>query len=185
VPGVFALAALLVLAPPPEGSPSDRSLLDRARSVAGGILDEDSRYYLKFGGITTGAGFSVGPGVRWRGLAGGRLDADAVAIVSHRRYLLAEASVTTLVPGLRSVRTGFFARRKFFPQEDFFGVGIESQQSDRVSFTYDETAAGALATVGNESRLKAEGRLEYRHPEGITDRILPLRRSSRTRLRQV
>jgi hypothetical protein len=165
VTGVFALAALLVLTPPLRGKPSDRSFLDRAWSLAGAIVDEDSRYYLKFGGITTGAGFSVGPGVRLKGLVNGRFDVNTVAVVSHRKYLLAEASVTTDALVVPALRTGLFVRRKYFPQEDFFGVGIGSREADRVTFTYDETAAGALATLGDESPLRAQARLEFRHPD--------------------
>ncbi|MGE5815814.1 MAG: hypothetical protein ACM36C_15100, partial [Acidobacteriota bacterium] len=128
------------------------------------MLGEDSPYYVRMGGITTGAGFSLGPGVRLKDLAGGRLDLDAIAIVSHRKYLLAETSVTTPVPAVRGLRVGGYARRKYFPQEDFFGTGAQSEYDDRVNYSYDETAGGAMLTT-RASRLQFDARLEYRRPD--------------------
>lgn len=162
--GAFALITLMAIPAVGQNAPSDASFFDRAWRIAGTLLDEESPYYIRFGGITTGAGLSVGPGVRLKGLAGGRLDFNAVTIVSHRMYLLAETSVTTPVPGLDALRAGAFARRKYFPQEDYFGLGPGSQRDNRVSYSYDETAAGLLATL-RASPLTIEGRVEYRHPD--------------------
>jgi outer membrane protein assembly factor BamA len=160
-----ALTALLAV-PPAARQPSESpSFLSRLWSIAGLVFDEDSRYYLQIGGITTGAGFSLGPGVRFRGLAGGLLDLDAVTVVSYRQYLLAEGSLTTTALGVSGLRAGVFARRKYFPQEDFFGVGLDSSLADRVSYTYDETAAGALVTFDTASPLTFDARLEYRRPD--------------------
>lgn len=163
--GVYVLAALLAAAPSQPPEREERSLLTRSSSIAESIVgDEDSRYYLQIGGLRTGAGLSLGPGVRVRGLADGWVDLDAVAIVSHKKYLLAEGSLTTAAL-VRGLRAGVFVRRKYFPQEEFSGIGIESRREDRVNYTYDENAAGAMATLRSDSPWRLEGRFEYRHPD--------------------
>jgi hypothetical protein len=161
----FALTALLAVPAAGQVTPSDASFVDRASRLAAALLGPDNPFYIRIGGITTGAGFSIGPGVRLKGLAGGHLDVDALAIVSHRKYLLAETSVTTPIPGVEGLRAGAFLRRKYFPQEDFFGIGPDSPKSDRVNYSYDETSGGALVTATAGSRVHVDGRLEYRRPD--------------------
>ncbi len=188
-----ALNVLLALGIPAQGSTSEPSLVNRITRVAASLVGgDDARFYLKFGGITRGAGLSVGPGARARGLAGGRLDADALVSVSHRQYLLAEGVLTA--PDLASghVQAGVFARRKYFPQQDFFGIGRSSSRADRVSYTYDENAGGMFATfapwrasgsLDAPPPVRIQGQLEYRHPDvgrghdaalpSIEERFLP------------
>ena len=161
----LALTAFLALPSPTTDGTADPSWSSRAWSLASAVLDQDARYYLRIGGITTGAGVSLGPGVRLKDLAGGRLDLDAFASVSHRKYLFAEATVTTPVPGTSALRVGPFVRRKYFPQEDYFGTGVESRLDDRVNYAYDETAAGVVAILRPRPHLVAESRLEYRDPD--------------------
>jgi hypothetical protein len=185
-----ALTALLTLSALPQGQAAGSTIFDRLSRVAASVFggDEESRYYLKFGGITRGAGLSLGPGVRARGLAGGRLDAHALVSVSHRKYFLAEASLGAPLAADR-LEVGVFARRRYFPQQDFFGIGGASARQDRVSYTYDENAGGIFATMmpwlpaDAPPPLTIEGRLEYRHPDvgpghdaalpSIEERFLP------------
>jgi hypothetical protein len=135
-------------------------LLEDWLGVGGG-----GRYYVRFGGITTGAGFGLGPGLRLFRLAGGRLDLDAFAVMSYRRYLLAQTSLTApRLAGGRG-RVGVFLRQKYFPQEDFFGLGAESLRPARVSFKYQETGFGGFAGLRVGSDLDLEGRVEYLKPE--------------------
>lgn len=170
-----ALNALLALSAVAQGQTSGPGLIDRITSLVGTAFgrEGDSNFYLKFGGITRGAGLSLGPGVRARGLVGGQLDANAIVSVSHRKYLLAEASL--VAPHLRMdhLQAGVFARRKYFPQQDFFGIGLGSLRENRVSYAYDENAAGVFATFApwlspdseTPPPVTIEGRLEYRHPD--------------------
>jgi outer membrane protein assembly factor BamA len=128
-------------------------------------VGEGGRYYLKFGGITTGAGLSLGPGIRIRRLAGGNIDIDAFFVGSYRRYWLAQGSI--IAPRLADTRVqlGALVRRKYFPQEDFFGIGPLSNRPDRVSYTYTENAVGGFAGFDLTDGLHGEARLEYLSPE--------------------
>lgn len=132
------------------------------------------RYYVRFGGITTGAGIGLGPGFRLRRIAGGPLDYNASAVVSYRRYLLAETSLSAPRLANGRARIGALARQKYFPQEDFFGLGPEAERPLRVSFTYKETAFGAYAGTRVGRYLDVEARAEYLNPhvgEGKDSRI--------------
>lgn len=132
------------------------------------------RYYVRFGGITTGAGLALGPGIRLHRLADGNLHFDAFALVSHRRYLLAETSLSAPRLAGGNGRVGVLVRQKYFPQEDFFGLGPEAPRPERVSFTYKETAFGGFAGARFGPFLDVEARAEYLKPdigEGTDSRI--------------
>jgi hypothetical protein len=147
---------------------NDRILEDWLSAGPGG------RYYLQFGGITTGAGFGLGPGLRLHRLADGLLDFNAFGVVSYRRYLLAETSLTAPRLARGRTRVAVLARRKYFPQEDFFGIGPDAPRPLRVSFTYEETAVGAYAGRRVGPFLDVEARAEYLKPdvgEGTDSRI--------------
>lgn len=102
-------------------------------------------FYPKIGGVTSGSGWSVGPGYRHEGLAGGLVDVDVFARASWKKYWQIEGSVE--MPRLNDGRTGagVFARLRDMPQEDFFGFGPESSDDDRVNFGLREFVTGAFA----------------------------------------
>ncbi|HSL22840.1 MAG TPA: BamA/TamA family outer membrane protein [Vicinamibacterales bacterium] len=127
-------------------------------------VGEGGRYYVKFGGITTGAGFAVGPGIRLLRLAGGDIDVNTFAVISYRKYLLAEGSVVAPRLAGARLRLGAVARRRYFPQEDFFGVGPGSNRPDRVNYTYAENAFGGFVGADVAGPLRAEARVEYLMP---------------------
>ena len=138
-------------------------------------IGEGGRYFLKFGGITTGAGIALGPGIRLRRLAGGAIDVTGFAVMSYRRYLLAQGTVVAPRLADTRVQVGVLARRKYFPQEDFFGIGPGANRPDRVNYTYKENAAGAFAGFDLAPALHAEARVEYLAP-GIAsgkDTLMP------------
>lgn len=100
--------------------------------------------YLKFGSVSPGGGWAVGPGYRHEGLAGGKLDADVFARMSPKRYWQVESRLR--MQRLNDGRTGagIFGRLRHMPQEDFYGFGPDSNKDDRVNFGLRETAAGAF-----------------------------------------
>jgi hypothetical protein len=139
--------------------------VESERLIEDWLSGAGGRYYVKFGGITTGAGFGLGPGFRLRRLAGGHVDLDASAVVSYRRYLLAQATVTASRLGDGPFRVGALARQKYFPQEDFFGLGPEALRPERSNYLYQETAFGAFTGARWGSWLDVEGRLEFLNPD--------------------
>lgn len=128
-------------------------------------IGEGGRYYLRFGGITTGAGLAAGPGLRLLRLANGTLDLRASSVVSLRRYLLTQASLSAPRLGGGRAQAGALVRHKYFPQEDFFGLGPESFRPNRVSYTYKELAFGGFAGFRAARALNLEARAEYLRPD--------------------
>ena len=140
--------------------------------------------YPKMGNLSTGSGLS--PGVRlWRPNLGGHnfLDLQAFAAWSLRRYqfyelqfgkfheksteyfLSANASgggpQADIIP--RDKRAFFFAdlRYRDFPQEDFFGLGPESQTADRTDYRIQEGSYDAVAGYQFNRFLGAGVRLGF------------------------
>jgi hypothetical protein len=108
------------------------------------LLNPPRGVHLRLGGIGEGAGFGAGPGFRYQT---GAFDFRASAAASMKRYVIAESSL--LVPGV--VRDGAFAelyaRRRDFPQEDFFGLGADSRVQDRSDFALRDTFVRATGGV--------------------------------------
>ena len=100
--------------------------------------------YLRFGGIGEGAGFGAGPGFRW---STDQFDFRISAAGSIKRYAIAETSL--LLPGV--VKDGGFvelyARRRDFPQEDFYGIGPDSDPDARTDFALRDTLARVAGGV--------------------------------------
>lgn len=92
--------------------------------------------HLRLGGIGEGAGFGVGPGFRYSTAA---FDFRVSAAASVKGYTIGEARL--LLPG--DDRDGGFAalhvRRRDFPQEDFFGLGPDSQAEQRSNYALRDT----------------------------------------------
>ncbi len=87
--------------------------------------------HLRLGGIAEGSGFGAGPGYRY---SNGQFDFRISAAGSLRGYTIGETSL--VLPG--AVKDGLFvelyARRRDFPQEDFFGIGPRSLKEQRTNF---------------------------------------------------
>lgn len=103
-------------------------------------------FYPKLGGVTSGSGYAAGPGYRYEGLAGGRVDVDTFARLSWKKYWEVEGRVE--MPRLNDDQTGvgLFVRVRDLPQEDFYGFGPASNRIDRVSFGLREFVSGAFAS---------------------------------------
>lgn len=102
-------------------------------------------FHLRLGANGEGSGLAAGPGYRF---IGDSFEVRASAAASLKKYFLAEGAVR--FPGTRqdslfSVRDGAFvevyARRKDFPQEDFFGLGPDSSKDDRSDYALRDTYA--------------------------------------------
>jgi hypothetical protein len=126
----------------------DRLLLER-------VLNPPRGVYLRVGGLGEGAGFGAGPGYRHRTEA---FDLRVSAAASLKRYAIGEASLT--LPG--TVKDGTFlelyARRRDFPQEDFFGLGPRSVQEQRTNFALRDTlvrASGGVRARGLTAGVRA------------------------------
>jgi outer membrane protein assembly factor BamA len=114
------------------------------------MLDAPRGIYARLGGIGEGAGFGVGPAFRYNAT---RFDFKTSAAASMKKYFIGEASLR--FPGTigdneyirpRGPYLEFYARRRDFPQEDFFGLGPDSQASQRSNYaqrdSFGEITAG-------------------------------------------
>jgi hypothetical protein len=106
------------------------------------LLNPPRGVHLRIGGIGEGAGFGAGPGFRYQT---DRLDFRTSAAGSLKRYAIGEASL--LLPGIERDGPWFevYARRRNFPQEDFFGLGPQSAREDRSNFSLRDSVLRATA----------------------------------------
>jgi hypothetical protein len=102
-------------------------------------------WYPRFGGLTTGGGFAGGAGYR-KHLLDDRLFLNGSAAISTKAYkqVVANASYPALFDGL--VEVGGTFRWNDFPQEDFFGLGNDSDRDRRTNYALESTdISGVLA----------------------------------------
>jgi Omp85 superfamily domain len=118
-------------------------------------------------GIGEGAGFGGGPGYQFIGVP---VDFRAWAAASLKGYFLAQGSLR--FPGTQS--EDFFtwangpylevyARRRDFPQEDFYGIGPESSEDARSNFALRDTFVRVTPAV-RRGYLTAGVHLGYLDP---------------------
>jgi hypothetical protein len=102
------------------------------------VLDAPRGVYVRLGGIGEGAGFGAGPAFRYNAT---RFDFKASAAASMKTYFIGEASLR--FPGTighneyirpRGLFLELYGRRRDFPQEDFFGLGPDSEESQRSNY---------------------------------------------------
>ncbi|HXW08251.1 MAG TPA: BamA/TamA family outer membrane protein [Vicinamibacterales bacterium] len=115
------------------------------------LLSPPRGFHVRLGGLGEGAGFGLGPGFRHNTPG---VDVRAAAAVSFKRYVLAEAAVRfpgTLTDTLYTWRDGpyveLYARRRDFPQEDFYGIGPDTSEAARSNFALRESFARVTGGV--------------------------------------
>jgi hypothetical protein len=131
-------------------------------------------FFPRFGSITSGGGFSLGPGYRWLDVFDGRGAFTTSAALSLKRYWVVESLLT--MPRLANGRVFADVRVKHtsFPEEDYYGSGPDSSPADRVSFAIRQTTAGVDAGVRPTPWLRVGGTAEYFKPDiglGADDRF--------------
>ena len=119
---------------PPERSGLERTLLDlESGRLLERLLNPAEGLYPKIGNITAGSGFSFGPAYRKPGLFGGNADFSAFAAASFQRYWMVDTRLTLPRLANERVSVDVHAQRYEFPDEDFFGLGPDSQRVDQVT----------------------------------------------------
>jgi hypothetical protein len=132
-----------------EVSPHQRSTVERVLFkleedlVLERLLDPPRGVYLRLGSMGEGSGFALGPAFRHNTA---RFDVKASAAASTKTYFSGDASLR--FPGTIGQDAYFKpdgpyielqGRRRVFPQEDFFGLGPDSQSSNRTNFALRDT----------------------------------------------
>ena len=156
---------------PPEPSKLEKALLDlEAGRLFERILNPAEGLYPKFGSITAGSGFSIGPGYRTTQKFGGEVDFSTFAMASMKRYWIADARM--LLPRLLDERLGIDAHVQSYDFRDelFFGLGPDSARSDLVTYGMRNTVVGGSAAVRPTSWLTVSGGADFLNPEINPDR---------------
>lgn len=150
---------------PPEPSKLEKTLLDlESGRLFERILNPAEGLYPKFGSITAGSGFSIGPGYRTTRRLGGAVDFSTFAMGSLKKYWIADARVE--LPRVADERVGIDAhvRSYDFQDELFFGVGPDSSRSDLVTYGFRNTVVGGSAAVRPTSWLTVSGAADFLNP---------------------
>jgi outer membrane protein assembly factor BamA len=125
--------------------------VDKARNwadrhqIVGRLNGDVDGWYPRLGGMTRGGGFAIGPGYRFH--AGPAL-VDLSAGLSIKAYKAVDARVRWLEVGDERFELWTNYRFEDFPQEDFFGRGMNSSLDARTSYGFDshEFTVEALGT---------------------------------------
>ena len=127
------------------------------------ILDREG-FYPKLGSLTVGSGFAYGLGFRDRSLFENTGALDLWAAASIRRYNAVEARLT--FPRLAGNRLHLetWASRRDYPQENFFGLGPDSDRADRSDYGIRTNHVGGRAGIRPVEPLLVGGGLEYLQP---------------------
>ena len=152
------------LTPPKQGG-LEKALKDlESGRLFERILNPAEGLYPKIGHITTGSGFSLGPGYRHAGLFGGQATFSTFAAASFTQYWAIDARLQFPQLAAGRVFLDVHAQRYDFPDEDFFGLGPDSVRQNFVEYGLTNTVIGASAAF-RPRRLVFNAALEYLDPK--------------------
>jgi outer membrane protein assembly factor BamA len=127
------------------------------------IVDREG-FYPKFGSLTTGSGFAYGFGFRDRDLFGNKGRLDIWTATSTRLYWAAEARLTFPELAGKRLLLETWASRRDYPQENFFGLGPDSNRDDRSDYAIRTNHFGGRAGFRPFPIVLVGGGLEYQTP---------------------
>jgi outer membrane protein assembly factor BamA len=150
---------------PPESNRLERTLMDlESGRLFERLLNPAEGLYPKLGNISTGSGFSFGPGYRHAGMFGGHANFSTFAAASFTRYWMIDARLQ--LPELAGNRVGLeaYGRRYDFPDEDFFGLGPDSLRENEVTYGLANTVFGGSGVYRPTPWLNIGGGIEHQNP---------------------
>lgn len=124
--------------------PNERNSIERAalyiqkERILQKLAEGWSGFHPKFGGLSTGSGFAGGLRYAPR-LADGQLNFQTSGAISTRVYQHYDLGIGAPKLFGGKLSTDFLARYRSYPQEDFFGLGPESQRQDRTDFSQEDS----------------------------------------------
>ena len=95
-------------------------------------------WYPRLGGMTRGSGIAIGPGYRFHVFDSG-IFADVSAGISFKGYKALDANVRWFQALDERLELWTDFRFEDFPQEDFFGRGMDSRLENRTSYDFDSS----------------------------------------------
>ena len=121
-------------------------------------------WYPRLGGMTRGSGFALGPGYRTH-VFGGPIFVDVSAGISIKRYQAADANVRWLQAFGERLELWTDFRYEHFPQEDFYGMGLDSSRDNETSYDFDSTDFVLRGLVKPVSWVRLGTTFGYMRPE--------------------
>ena len=124
--------------------------IDKLRTVADKyqlaerLNGEIDGWYPRLGGMTRGSGFALGPGYRFHPF-GGPVLVDVSAGLSIKGYQAADAKVRWIQAFNERVEFWTDVRYEHFPQEDFYGRGMDSSVDNETSYEFDSSGISLRA----------------------------------------
>jgi outer membrane protein assembly factor BamA len=147
--------------------PYRRNGLERAMDLAENkilpLLQRDG-IYASAGSLTTGSAFAYRGGYRDRSLVRGRGMIDAWAARSVKGYWSVEVQGAYPLVENESLTLGGYARRFTYPQEEFFGMGPDSDRANQTTYTLSGTYSGGQLGWKATKRLTIGGGIENNQP---------------------
>ena len=157
--------------------------MDFAEERAIFILDREG-FHPKLGSLTTGSGFAYGLGFRDRDLFSNTGALEIWAAGSVKRYWATEARLRFPRLADNHLYLETWARHRDYPQENFFGLGPNSNRDDRSDYAIRTNHFGGRAGVRPVSHLLVLGQREERRRlkrcrDGLTGIDTPIERQIR------
>ena len=134
--------------------------MDYAEDRALLLLTRDN-LYPKIGSLTTGSGFAFGLGFRDRDIFKRRGRLELWTAASIKKYWAMEAAVAGPDQPDSRVFGSVVAGLREYPQEDYFGLGPDSQREDRSSFLLRQTHVSATGGVHLADPVSVGGSFGY------------------------
>jgi len=151
---------------PPQQGRLERGLMDlESGRVFERLLNPAEGLYPKIGNITTGSGFSLGPGYRYPRLFGGQVEFSSFVAASFTRYWMIDARLEAPRLADGRVGVGMHAQRYDFPKEDFFGLGPDSSRDNEVIYGLRNTVIGGYGTYRPMTWLNLTAGVDYYNPD--------------------
>jgi hypothetical protein len=127
------------------------------------LLDREG-FYPKFGSLAVGSGFTYGIGFRDRDLFNDKGRLDLWAAQSIRGYWATQARFSFPELADNHLLLEAWAGHRDYPEEDFFGLGPQSNRSDQASYAIKASHFGGRAGVRPFPVLLIGTELEYFDP---------------------
>ena len=137
--------------------------LDFAEDRAIFLLDREG-VHPKLGSLTTGSGFAYGVGFRDRDLFSNKGAVEIWAAGSIKRYWATEARLTFPRLANNHLHLEAWGSHRDYPQENFFGLGPESNRDDRSDYAIRTNHFGGRAGVRPVDHLLVGAGMEYLEP---------------------
>jgi hypothetical protein len=137
------------------------------------LLDREG-IHPKLGSLTTGSGFAYGVGFRDRDLFSNKGALELWAAGSIKRYWATEARLTFPRLANNHLYLETWASHRDYPQENFFGLGPDSNRDDQSDYAIRTNHFGGRAGVRPFEHLLVGGAMEYLEPKlgaGENDRV--------------